>query len=814
MATAVRSVTGLEFPVPDTMDRHSNPDPHFGDDDIDVDLPTDGAINDDISLFDEEMDTELDMRPVQADQDDFMADHEDLIEENVDNDNPSPNPDAGHITRVDSEAVPSAPANLEEDLIDWASDEVDAGWSGEDHALDKNTNDSTVTATAKNEEGATNGNPAEAKSLLGDMPLSDHTHGLDGHYNDAEEHALNDAVNEATYHSEDNPHTDDVYQDLDQENALEHGDQDQNSVLSVPYAEGVSTEPDRTLYQENDLAPVTINYNEAELWLFKDHDYDDSGDYMIEDISLAYQPINSLLEACRDALRIDVSDDLELGFRLNSFHNIELYQEHSSCAFITLQELVNVYMRLQAQDEISDPESFYITLLFRPRVSSLLAELSNAAVSGIGMSGLNDAIHSGSTAFNANMSHYVTSQTHDEDSDEEEQGCEQAQSAGVDKAVAAIDGSGGHGQEHQSHSPQNYENSGLNQDSLEGQTLEAATSDRNVIDEGSTKKTVGNDAGLKQTVAQPPVNGRSSASATPSQPPPEFDEDFIDYSDDETEEPPLTGESQHHQPSSTSATVQGDEPPEAQSAILSNENAEGSQRAGYDGHEPTAEDTSANYDGFEGQKHESTYSGEYEEYQYDGDEDEQEYPVNDEYTGYSEEYAEGQEQQQEYAADDDTTNYPDGVDKTHIEITGEFHVDLDHDGTEDAGKVLVTDHDVAAFKPTSISNEDFDEITYSDDDDEGGAASQASVAGSGAADTVPASSIGLQSLTPQGQKRPYDEVGNDVANAVDSMGTGYCKCRGRYKKLIGLRCQATSSVNARRPLPHHFCSIIIRCACY
>jgi hypothetical protein len=163
--------------------------------------------------------------------------------------------------------------------------------------------------------------------------------------------------------------------------------------------------------QDANFHPVNVTFNGKDYWLFQHHDYEGSGDYLLEDDSWFKEPLTDVITACRGALGaldVNVPGDMELGFRLDSLHHVELYQEHSACVFLSLDDILRVYLQLYAQDGITDPDYFCVTLLSRPRISSLLAELSRAAAEGIGYSGLENVIASGQSLFSVHDSHSPT----------------------------------------------------------------------------------------------------------------------------------------------------------------------------------------------------------------------------------------------------------------------------------------------------------------------------------------------------------------------------------------------------------------------
>lgn len=826
MSIAALGAPNIEISAPDTMDLHSDNGLDFDDGDIDLDLrSTGGDMDDDVSLRDAGMDAGQDVQTVQGDNDDFMADHEDLIEEDIVDDN----------IEVVEQLEPTVP---EEDLIDY-SDEEDVVVEHTPVILDAPQTDNHDIPVAADIE--------EPSQTVAQEPLSEE-HDREAivqpqtasaniqefadlaSVEEHEDHSGEQFGDEASPHEQEEPENaaiqaaDTSYEEShisERDTADPQVDRSTTSGVDNDTNEPSGQDP------QDSFHPVNVHFDGHDYWLFKHHDYEESGDYLLENEAIFKQPIHVVVDACRNALRTlgaNVSNDLELGFRLDSLYNVELFEEHPTCHFFNLSFILRVYLQLHAQDGNADPDYFCITLLSRPRVSTLVAELHKAATEGIGFSGLNAAIAAGLSSLNTQYPDDSPQDTHDVweegddpeasegqsdveadeqydnretehiDAPDEEQddvnnssgpytkSTEEAQEqSNLEDQVTATLGE----QDHQETSNQaeneeeaeNDEHANVEFESGETRIEEASQNANGSFLEKTTAVgqvntgLVGQAANAANAAPQerdenpvnPSVNDQHSLQ--------DDQEDLLDYSDGEDETVGNDPVQQTHA-SSESATVQGDDLTQTQNNVeetvqyeQQNEDIDDAGEATYEGYaEPDAEKFTE-YDGHG-----------YPYHEFDGQDYGQEH--ND---GYEQGYNEGQELEAYPAYDasqaDETTNYPgedeqypnDVFDDTQVPPNfnlGEF--DAVDDASVQVDDASNLDSIAAAAQRVKDEHAAEDEIDYSDEED--GAVSQTLVATSAAADTVATSSSGLQNLSPQGQKRTIDEVGNDVANATNSTG--------------------------------------------
>ena len=809
MATIAHSAPGPGITTAsDAMDLHSDNGYDLGDGDIDLEFESSTAgyhqDDNDLLLQDAAPDPGLDLHTTLPDQDDFMADKDDLIEEDE--------IDYGDVEVVDArQPSPDNPTiiqeiTIEEDLIDY-SDEED-GPSNVTHEASPHVEETSATQdTSVDPTHSQPGfEPDEAEALHqsaeerlnydyheeehGYEPefVHDATQSWDTTGTDWEQHTTGE-------YSTDLPANDqDEHQQQQEEVQAQTGEEfvDQPTPSDrLVTADGITKTQQDILVEQHDHVDeqlqahqVTVNYDGAEFWLFRPSETEDNEDWLLSDRLIQGKLLNELFQACRVALRNDINQDTEIGFRFDHFHNLEIYEDSTACLFVKLQDLVDIYLKLHAQDGTSNPESFYITLQFRPRVSTLLGELNKAVRDRVGYSGLNTAVAAGQTAFNTPYSN--NEQTDDAyENWEEEQELEHNDEAvqpgeqyeDVEEAVSL---------EISSH--ENRQNA---QD-LEHHNPIAPHSiagNHNVPSEGAGLVTNLQDETDTASNIQTPLKKQSV----------EEKGGAIGYSDEERAADAVQTDqvgqaSAHisvHDPSSGSSTVQGDNDsrqedytnPESNEDVEqpANNNEEGSEIDHGDEEAHTefdAEFASYDNDGLALQAYDDEAFN--QEFEQDYDEDGTGQPYG------TEEY----ETQQSYAADDsyyddevgtnpheelnfpsaveDNSNFDDGSnqivdDENFADVDGTFDFPGDETTTTN-----VTDH--ASLQDGTNNAIDENYINYEDDED--GTVEQPTVATSAAAQPPAALSSGLDHAgSPQGLKRSIDEVGNGLDVGTDLSGS-------------------------------------------
>jgi hypothetical protein len=280
---ATQIVPGLEVSAPDDdMDLHTDDGFDFGDGDIELDLdPAPSAHDEDLSIHDALSDSGFDLETGATDQDDFMADHGDLIEEDIYDD------DAGSVVMqalADDDAAAEATmlAPPDEDLIDYSDDEG--------QQLQKIQSNVSHQEDIEIQDGE-----GEDLSFLSNAPLDDtQTPGFANHSHDEardnQEPTLDDQASDApesvahasvadvqSVGKTESPSHDGHHADGEDggvqlpagEDTADAVEDDHN--LSKDEAQSVhdDTQGEHQDSQPSQLRPITVNYAGSEFWFFK-----------------------------------------------------------------------------------------------------------------------------------------------------------------------------------------------------------------------------------------------------------------------------------------------------------------------------------------------------------------------------------------------------------------------------------------------------------------------------------------------------------------------------------------------------------------
>lgn len=743
MATTARAVGGLDVSNADIMDLHSDSGLDFDDGDIELDIdpaPAAQDQDDDVLIEDAATDALLDTESVPADQDDFMVDHEEYPEDNVlYGMEESNNTVASPAAPTHEQAVTPAPPD--EDLIDYSDeDDYDEPSIVFPHAQEPAADDAEP-ATHESEQQT----PAavdETKSAEKHDKDESEVHGTADDQSDGDDGGVQ--LQEDDGHADESEHHDD-YED----------------------------------HRSIEARAITVNYEGNELWLFKQHDTDNSGDWLTEDISLIHSSLSDLFQACRAALGEDISNETELGFRFDHFHNMEIYEDSTACVAVSLERMVEMYHTLQAQDGQSDPESFYMCLLSRPRFATLLSDIAKYAEQGSGYSAFNVAVAAGETHFVDPYSEHTTPHEDTEwdnvdgaDEEEDQQGTESA-------------GEVEHGIELQEHDEHDRHEEDVAKEHEHASV--SASAARSEHESNSSRHVTPRDADVDGPRQQVTVDPRTEQDQEqqPETQREQLANDTVDYSDHEDDAEPHKVASQAGSPSST--TLQADHSATDEASVQVPEEPEVDDEGHVAGHQDFDHDYLND---------EYNFHAGFEE-PYDQDENAESHQEYDQ--GAAQPYGQGQSLEEIQA--EAAIAYPDEADiegLTNQDYNGYDHDDLDQklenefisgadvDGTF-AGESLhevneddfldldnapewATDQEPISALPDDailVNHED----TLQDGKGEDGGLEQPVVAASSAADPVAASSTDLHEVSPQGQKRSIDEVGDTVDDVTDLTGT-------------------------------------------
>ncbi|KAF1844128.1 uncharacterized protein K460DRAFT_388023 [Cucurbitaria berberidis CBS 394.84] len=796
MATTAHAVPNLDISAPEEMDLHSDSGLDFGDGDIELDLepaPPTQHQNDDVSINDAASTGDLDVQTAPADQDDFMADHEDFIEEDY------TYGDDGVVVADQYSTNNLAPTQTEslappdEDLIDYSDDEGQQTQknvastlehdqfevhAAQDEALpaeQDNTEDITQAFRSANDE-----NVEQHDQDSPDRDQVDQSAKLEGV--DLQDEASNHQGYHSEAHDEENENTDgeDGGVLLRKQESLA-GDDEHEVAHEDSEHPNTATDEEHQNHQSVELQPVTVNYAGNELWLFKQHDADDSGDWLLDDLSLAKSSMSDLFQACRSSLGDDVSHEHEIGFRFDHLHNLELYEDNTVCVAVSLERMVGLYHTLQAQDGNTEPESFYVSLLFRPRFATLLSDVAKYAEQGSGYSGLDAAVAAGETHFSNLFSGSSTENEPNDWENEEQKEADRDDTEQINREAQQEVDQAEHVEQEPQTNAEPEDNYDREDDDDDAENDNESTSADNVFhqeqdDHDASPESANTSDVPTDQVGQLDAQHSQSQSETAVESDArreQKEDDLIDYSDeDDAEDAEDAQEAEHtyvEERSPLSSTVQGDEPATAEDGAHT---AGSPEQSGQD-HENNDEldshveddngthfndqllegidDTTQSYQNY-AQAFDQDDS--FQDFQADGD-------ANQDYAGF--EYQTLDQQLQLNFLDGAEFNAGDSSTMTGNNFTGtNDFLDLNN------ASEWVTEQESVSNLPEGVMVVHDDTTTQVDEED--GTAKPSAVAASSTADPVAASSTEFQKSSPQGQKRSIDEAGYGVDDALDSIG--------------------------------------------
>lgn len=808
MATTAHAIPSLEVSATEDMDLHSDNGIDFGDGDIDLDLEPDPAASrddDDVSIQDAASISGLEAHTAPVEQDDFMADHEDLIEEDFDYEGK----DDGVVTEQASDHEASLTQEqtdvpIDEDLIDYSDDE------GHDPRKHEAVSLRIEGAEAQNDEVENNDFVIQQDEVLDAAAAFNATDNDDvdqrsyhSHSQSPTDHATTVAqtqdpiqsppreIQEPDDFDKEDEHEDDhdgAIELHDPEVATEPEDSDHNDYHNEARDESShNVTTDDSKHEEQILSkakPVTVNYAGNELWLFKEHDPDDSGDWLLDDIALAKSPISELFQACRSSLGDDVSHEHEIGFRFDHLHNLELYEDNTACVAVSLERLVDLYHTLQTQDDNHEPESFYMSLLFRPRFATLLSDIAKYAEQGSGYSALNVAVAAGETHFTNVFSGASTDEPTEwgnEESDEADDDDDESNKESADDGVQEVEHEDeiepyGHGSEDE-HSQEEEP-----QDHVESHEP-VFHEEQNIAPIENVSWTEATDTEHAQSLHQDAASESDGHTPETEAQREQNERDLFDFGD---EEAPEYAADERNTPSkdhsSLSSTIQGDEVTETRGATLSTDYIDVS--LGQDDHhdnfdfEPEAghEEQAKDKDTQDGGDTTQSYQ---DHIHYDD--------PNDPFQGYeadttaafaTEEPYDG-DANQDFAAldyrDIDQGQHADFMSGAEFNEVENFSTTADNftDASElldlDSAATWVVDQGPASGLPENGALEH--DVTDVFESDEDGVAGSPALAVSSAANPATVSSAEPKDVSPQGHKRTVDEAGHGADDALDLTGT-------------------------------------------
>ena len=440
MAAAAHTIPGFEFATADddNMDLHSDDggiDFDDGDIDLDLDPPPPQPQDEEMSMNDAASVNDVDAQTVPGEQDDFMVDQEDVIEDDYSFqedqgvtlvDQPVVQPDqSAQPTQSPQPAAVNLPpiqtntSHQDDDLIDYSEEEGDdyhnpelrSPWlRTESYASYYSDAQAVHDELPKEMTEQQDEIPADLQALL---PMSADIKSPSPH-REPQTVADDSPTRAAAHGAAPSPHPQSVDENEEdsqnddgdggvmlpgQEQHADGETQDQDSTHHGYEQEATADDSEHHDSDSSEFPSVTVNLHGEEYWLFKQHDYDNSGDWLIQDISLAKASLSDLFQACRMSLCEDVSNETEIGFKFEHLQNLEIFEDNTACVAVSLERLVGYYRSLHAQDGNNNPDSFYISLMLRPRFATLLSDIAKFADQGSGYSAFEAAVVAGETHF-------------------------------------------------------------------------------------------------------------------------------------------------------------------------------------------------------------------------------------------------------------------------------------------------------------------------------------------------------------------------------------------------------------------------------
>ncbi|KAF2104346.1 hypothetical protein NA57DRAFT_51178 [Rhizodiscina lignyota] len=168
--------------------------------------------------------------------------------------------------------------------------------------------------------------------------------------------------------------TDDPSDSHNQTDLPVHDNQDQDEQQPEDY-------PD----DENAYHSVIVLYEGAEISLFPPREHDESETYFLGDASLASRSIGDLLNACREVLGDTISEEQELQLEIRDL-DLTIGEESAHALSTSFSELLEVYLSLHSLDGTDQPHPLYVDLVTKTKFSARLSSLRGAIAEGRGMS--------------------------------------------------------------------------------------------------------------------------------------------------------------------------------------------------------------------------------------------------------------------------------------------------------------------------------------------------------------------------------------------------------------------------------------------
>jgi len=334
--------------------------------------------------FDYNMDSSLEQPEQTRDEDDDILyedeDEPEVIPEDLDHENPDDQPTADQTLEYIAEN------DAENDAV---GETIDDNF---DEHVEHQTHDQSTTQVPQPEDfkdaSASRDNPAQAQDNL-DLQLPQST-AQPPHAHPESNLPTEGESGEPDLLPEDSEYVHLEPQDYLQENDPEPDAVDQNH-SPLPHENVITTsdtqheeaqEPkDTHIDPTREVHPVTLVYLEEEMSLFPPLMGDDSSVYFLSDSTLALQPLDKLLAACREILTGALEHDDELVLDIPGL-GLHICEDSKYSAQITLADVLEIYLKLCHNDVDDQCQPLYCHLSSRVSLASQYAYLSSAGDEG------------------------------------------------------------------------------------------------------------------------------------------------------------------------------------------------------------------------------------------------------------------------------------------------------------------------------------------------------------------------------------------------------------------------------------------------
>lgn len=133
--------------------------------------------------------------------------------------------------------------------------------------------------------------------------------------------------------------------------------------------------------QQSSLHPVKVVYLGEEMSLFPPQAEQDTPTFFLNDTSLIYESLDVLLQACRQVLSDSIGHDDELVLDVPTL-GLHICEDSKYASQITLSQVLEVFLKLNHNENIQDVEPFYCNLSTRVCLATQYAYLSSSAQEG------------------------------------------------------------------------------------------------------------------------------------------------------------------------------------------------------------------------------------------------------------------------------------------------------------------------------------------------------------------------------------------------------------------------------------------------